>query len=105
MPKRGTAKLARQLGARVRSLRQEIDLTQETLAWECDLAKPYLSQIESGKRLPSLGALFALADRLGVDVTDLLIFDTSTPRGQLLEGVRLKDAKAVRSALTLLKLS
>ena len=34
--------LARLLGARIRQLREEVGLTQERLAWECELSKGYL---------------------------------------------------------------
>ena len=104
MPRNGTARLVRQLGARLRALRQEAGMTQEKLAWECDLAKPYLSQIEAGKRQPSLEALAALADRLGVQVVDLLASDPTSPTTALLDAVRRRDRKAAREALRVLGL-
>lgn len=64
--------MARQLGARIRSLRAEVDITQERLAWDCEIAKAYLSQVEAGKRIPSLPVLALLAKRLGVELADIV---------------------------------
>jgi transcriptional regulator with XRE-family HTH domain len=66
--------LAKQLGARIASLRAKRSLTQERCAWEAGLSKAYLSQIEAGKRLPSLPTLSALARRLGVEMSELFVF-------------------------------
>jgi transcriptional regulator with XRE-family HTH domain len=96
--------LAQRLGERVRALRLERSLTQERLAWEADISKPYLCQVEAGKRLPSLLVLDSLARRLGVELVDLLIFDTAAPRLQLLEASRLADRPRLQSALRRLKL-
>ena len=71
----GTATLAKRLGARLRALRVEAGITQEALAWESDIAKPYLSQVEAGKRLPSIAVLSALAKRLGVQLVDVVALD------------------------------
>lgn len=100
MPRRpGSAQLARRIGARIRALRQEAGLTQEGLAWSCDLAKAYLSQIESGKRLPSLSALCNIARRVGVDPIDLLAIDPRNPKHALVDAVRRSDRESVESAL------
>jgi transcriptional regulator with XRE-family HTH domain len=106
MPRRsGPATVARRLGARVRSLRVEAKLTQERLAWECDLDKGYLSQVEAGKRLPSIPVLLALASRLKVEGADLLMLDVGRPRFQLLDAVRRRDRTAVHEALRKLGLA
>lgn len=91
--------MAGPLGARIRSLREEAKLTQEGLAWDCDLDKSYLSQIEAGKRLPSLTVLAQLAERLEVEVADLVALDMSNPRLQLLDATRRSDRRAVRQIL------
>ena len=100
MPRRsGTPSLARHVGARIRALREEGDLTQERLAWECDLDKGYVSQIEAGKRLPSLPVLQALAKRLGVELADIAGFNLRSARVRLLDAARRGDGAAVRTAL------
>ena len=100
MPRQaGSTQMAKRLGVRVRQLRQEVGLTQEKLAWESDLAKPYLSQIEAGKRLPSVPVLYRLAERLGVDVVDLLCVDMECLQHQLLEALRRGDGEELRAVL------
>jgi transcriptional regulator with XRE-family HTH domain len=105
MPSRaGPRSLARQLGGRIRALRVEADITQEKLAWDCDLAKPYLSQIEAGKRIPSVPVLALLAKRLGVELADVVAVRPNRPRLALLEAARRGDREGVRAALALLDL-
>jgi transcriptional regulator with XRE-family HTH domain len=59
--------------------------------------------VESGKRLPSLGALVALAGALGVDLVDLVAFDVGrNPLHVLVDAVRRGDAEGVQAALVLL---
>lgn len=70
MPKaRDPARIARKLGAQIRGLRLKADVTQETLAWACGLNKGFMSQIESGKRIPSVLVLVGLARELRVPVS------------------------------------
>jgi transcriptional regulator with XRE-family HTH domain len=100
MPRPPPAKaLSRRLGARIRALRVEAGVTQEQFAWDCDLDKGYMSNVESGKRLPSLQVLVAFAKRLGVEPIDLLAFDHTKPRMQLLDAARRGDREAVKEAL------
>ena len=71
-------RLAKLLGARIAGLRGKSGLTQERCAWEAGLSKAYLSQIEAGKRLPSLVTLLALAERLGVEIRDFFNFTSKS---------------------------
>jgi transcriptional regulator with XRE-family HTH domain len=83
------SQLARLLGDRIEALRKERALTQEKLAWDADLnSKGYLSRIEAGQRLPSLGVLLNLAKCLDVEVRDLFIFPTQGPVDQAMESIR-----------------
>jgi transcriptional regulator with XRE-family HTH domain len=100
----GSASYARRLGARIRAVRMAAELTQERLAWECDLDKGYLSQVESGKRQPSLTVLAAIAQRLELTVADLVGFDLTHPRLELLDAARLGDVARVAAALRALAL-
>lgn len=100
MPRRaGPASLARSLGRRIRALREEANLTQERLAWESDLNKGYMSQVEAGKHIPSLPVLLVIAKRLGVELGDLLFFDLGRPRHRLVDAVRRGDFEAARREL------
>jgi len=63
--------LAKKLGKRISQIRRQRGLTSERLAYENGLSKGYLSDIENGKRLPSLKCLEKLARALGVSLRDL----------------------------------
>ena len=91
MPRKAAPSLARRLGARIRELREAAGLTQERLAWDCELDKGYLSQVEAGKRMPSLPVLFDLAKHLQLEVADFVGFDLESPRLRLLDAARRND--------------
>jgi transcriptional regulator with XRE-family HTH domain len=95
----GPARLARRLGARIRALRVQGRFTQEKVAWDCELSKAHLSQIEAGRGFPSVPTLFALAKRLGVEAVDLVCLDPTDSRTQILEAVRIGDIEALRQIL------
>jgi transcriptional regulator with XRE-family HTH domain len=95
-PRVGTTALARKIGARIRALRIERAITQERLAWDTDSNKGYLSQVESGKRLPSLAVLLAIARRLGVELVDVVALDQKNPRVALLDALRRGDVERAR---------
>jgi transcriptional regulator with XRE-family HTH domain len=106
MPSRaGPLSLARQLGTRIRALRGEANLTQERLAWDCDLDKGYLSQVEAGKRIPSVPVLAMLAKRLGIELADLFVLRLTRPRLALLDAARRGDREGVQAALRRLELA
>jgi transcriptional regulator with XRE-family HTH domain len=61
------------LGASIRSLREEIGLSQAQLAGQAELSQGYLSQIENDEvQNPSAAVLFRLAQGLHVDPRCLL---------------------------------
>ena len=60
------------LAKNVRSLRKGVGLSQEDLAFECDIDRTYISKVERGIANPSLLVLYRLAEVLGVEIKDLL---------------------------------
>jgi transcriptional regulator with XRE-family HTH domain len=80
-------------------LRTEAAMTQERLAWDSDLDKGYVSQVEAGLRLPSLPALAALAQTLGATTADVVGFDLRSPRLRVLDAMRRGDVGEVEQAL------
>jgi transcriptional regulator with XRE-family HTH domain len=64
-------KLAKRIGKRISAIRRERRMTSEKLAYENDISKGYMSDIENGKKLPSLTKLSEIAHALGVDIKDL----------------------------------
>ena len=61
----------RDFGARVRELRTVLGLSQEALAFAAGISTPYVSDVENGKRSPGLDVLVALAQALGVSLSEL----------------------------------
>lgn len=59
-------------GNNVRRLRDEADLTQEELAFRANMKRTYLSDLERGKRNPTVRALGRLAAALNVKPAVLL---------------------------------
>ena len=91
------------LGARIRALREEQGLTQEALAYESDVgSKGYVSDIESGRALPSLSTLEAIADRLAVELVDLFTFPDEGLRHVLIDRSRYASESLLRRLLGLL---
>jgi transcriptional regulator with XRE-family HTH domain len=65
----------------------------EKLAYESDLgSKGYLSDVEQGLSLPSLTKLKLLADRLEVELLDLVTFPTRSRRQALVDATRKLEA-------------
>jgi DNA-binding XRE family transcriptional regulator len=56
----------------IKTWREHRGLTQEQLADKAGLSKPYVSQIESKRRVPSLGTMRKIAESLDTDVDSLL---------------------------------
>jgi transcriptional regulator with XRE-family HTH domain len=90
MPRRATPNpLALAIGQRIKQLRLEQDLTAEKLAYESDVgSKGFLSDIESGRALPSLSTLERIALRLEVPLFDLLVVPGRSERETLVSLTR-----------------
>ena len=59
-------KLDSAFGKILKSRRQSINLSQERLGLDSDLSRSYISDLENGKKDPSLFTIFKLADALKV---------------------------------------
>lgn len=68
---RGLAKVQQELGERIRARRTARRMSQEALAHEADISPTYLSQIETGRRNPTVAALHGIANKLGVSLGEL----------------------------------
>lgn len=66
------SKLARQFGEVLKERRMALGLSQETLAFNADLHRTYISLLERGIRQPSLGTIFVLASEMGWDPDELI---------------------------------
>jgi transcriptional regulator with XRE-family HTH domain len=61
------------LGKAIKIRRIEADLSQEQLAEQCGIDRTYMSNIERGKRQPSIKTLRAIAKALSTKASDLLL--------------------------------
>lgn len=98
MPRRDEVDpLAEKIGRRIRSLRQAVNITQEKLAYEGGLrSKGHLSGIENGRILPTLSTLALLAERLDVELLDLVTFPDDSSRQLLIDLTRRLKPGTVR---------
>jgi transcriptional regulator with XRE-family HTH domain len=63
---------ARQMGKRLKKLREAREMSQVALAMKAKISRGYLIRLEAGRQDPTLGMLERLAKALGVPVTELL---------------------------------
>lgn len=92
--------LSEAIGRRVRGLRTELGLTQERLAFESGtIGKGHLSDLEKGLLRPTVHTLKGVADRLGVQLLDLVTFPEEGPRQALVDATRALSPVAVAELL------
>ncbi len=59
-----------ELGAKIKEMRLQKNLTQEELADRCELTKGYISQLENDLTSPSIATLVDLLNALGSNLSD-----------------------------------
>ncbi|MBU2041667.1 MAG: helix-turn-helix domain-containing protein [Alphaproteobacteria bacterium] len=82
------------LSEALRLMRVFHDLKQQDLADKLDISKSHLSEIESGKKVPSLDLIGRYSDVFGVPASSILFFGENVKDGE----VRSADQK-VKSAI------
>jgi len=76
--------IEKQFGKRLRKLRLARGLSQEALAFKSGMHRTYLGSIERGERNPSLKNITAIAEVLGVSLSQLFSFEERTSSAVLL---------------------
>ncbi|MEG9544934.1 helix-turn-helix transcriptional regulator [Mannheimia sp. HC-2023] len=61
----------------LRKIRRLKDMSQEALAFDAELSRAYISDVERGKRAISIDSMGKIADALNVSLIDLLKSDYS----------------------------
>ena len=61
----------------LRKIRRLKDISQEALAFDAELSRAYISDVERGKRAVSIDAMGKIADALEISLIDLLRNDYS----------------------------
>lgn len=67
--------LSPKIGENVRTLRLAANLSQAELATKAGIPQEFISRLERGSAVPSLGKLAMIADGLGVSAADVLSCD------------------------------
>lgn len=88
------------IGETIKIIRVFNGMTQQSLAKSLDISDSYLSQIESGKRTPTLDTVKAISRMFGIPVSSLLFFseqlddgsDVVSERSRAIFGRKLLDA-------------
>jgi transcriptional regulator with XRE-family HTH domain len=65
------SKILKKLGDNVRKYREALDISQDELAWQVELDRSYISDIENGKRNVSVLVMTRLCKVLKVSIQDL----------------------------------
>lgn len=78
------------VGRKLIDLRKKQNLTQECCAYLAGIAKSHLSQLEAGKRIPSLRTLLRLGEVLNVGMYEFFkILEREPKENQVLESVEM----------------
>jgi transcriptional regulator with XRE-family HTH domain len=80
------------IGEAIKIIRIFNRLTQQELAKSLDISDSYLSQIESGKRTPTLDTIKAVSSMFGIPVSSLMFFSEQLDDGSDVEGNRSRVA-------------
>jgi len=75
-----------QVAAQVREMRRARHLSQRQLAGRMKVPRTYISKIENGKAIPTLGSLERLATALGIEVRQL-VRDARSRRDEEVAGI------------------
>ncbi|MDB4938216.1 MAG: hypothetical protein JWP87_5188 [Labilithrix sp.] len=86
--------LAARVGGRIRQLRKAAEFTFDAFVEETKLGRGYLSELERGLVVPTIGTLARVARALEMTIADLVVGDTD--RERLFDELRDAPSVAVR---------
>ena len=58
------------MSVEIKARRQELGFSQEDLAGQCDLDRPYISLLEVGRKQPTISVLYRIAVGLGLSLEE-----------------------------------
>jgi transcriptional regulator with XRE-family HTH domain len=87
------------LGEALRLIRVFHDVTQQDLSAELDVAQSHLSEIESGKKLPTIPLLEKYAERFDIPLSSIMFFSETIDRGAVSERARVVVSKKILKIL------
>lgn len=87
--------IKKQLGAKIKRLRQKKGFTQEQFAEKIDIATRTLSGIETGENFLTADTLEKIIDVLNVTSADLFAFDHIKPQEELVNEI-ISDVQSIK---------
>ncbi len=87
------------LNEALRLMRAYHDISQTKLCSELGVSNSYLSEIESGKKTPTLDLLQKYSDRFEVPVSSLLFFSENLDKTKATDRLRVGVAKKIVTLL------
>lgn len=87
------------LNEALRLIRAYHDVSQTQLCSQLGISNSYLSEIESGKKQPTLELLNKYSERFSVPVSSLLFFSENLTNSQVTDKLRLGAARKIVSLL------
>lgn len=88
------------LSEALRLLRTYHDISQSALASQLEISRSYLSEIESGKKQPSLDLIKKYSDHFSIPVSTILLFSETVEAGDFAEKVRKISTSTVITLLS-----
>ncbi len=76
-----SADLSKILGNRIRKLREERNISQQTLAEMCNIEKSNMARIEAGRTNPTLLTMYKISSALKISLAELVDFDSKLSNG------------------------
>ena len=62
-------------GVRLKEIRNDLKITQEELAFKCDMQPSHIGQLERGIKNPTLDTLYKISVGIEVSISELVNFD------------------------------
>lgn len=87
------------LNEALRLVRAYHDLSQSELCAQLGISNSYLSEIESGKKQPTLDLLNRYSEHFGIPVSSLLFFSENLHQAGITSSLRVGAAKKVLALL------
>ena len=87
------------LNEALRIIRAYHDITQTQLCSELGISNSYLSEIESGKKVPSLDLLNKYSQHFDIPVSSLMFFSESLNKSKITDKIRVGAARKIVSLL------
>ncbi|MCI6373820.1 MAG: helix-turn-helix transcriptional regulator [Clostridiales bacterium] len=86
-----TAEKIKEIGKRIKALREARGMDQKTLAWHVGVTRASISAYECGTRCPKMKHVDAMADALGVESTQII---TEAERAKIMEAENARRDEA-----------